>query len=554
MVAVLFPGGALGQVTDYCPLLGLVIVAADQQFLGRITADPVPLDSLLNTTGPYGSSLSPTSITNTNSAYGNQFDSRSVRNPTAFQPPRIERNGQTIARVTINTGFSPRVDPDGLLAWLRSSAPAQCSAPTPLPTATETPLPTATATEEPTDPPPPTATRVVSTPTQTPTHTTTSTPTSTPTITNTPTMTGTPTQTRTPSNTPTPAPCYADCNYDGRIAVNELILGVNMALELRPISDCSGFDITRDGAISIGELVTAVRGNLNGCIPFNTPTPTRPTSTPTGTSTPTFTLAPTDTPVDQPTATPTLPGACPGVTPDSADFRTLAELSEEEEELTELAITLEVEDLRQKHHVQVTLFSCSETPPGSVTVRFAGPTVDEQVVTVPIDTMCGEIGEAIAGATFDLPLGSHPIEVYVSGSGTYTGGEIEVGPAPFELVETRNIQSALSLIEGESEIPDLRTMLAIDESCTSQQVAVRLSVAGLESGIEYQIIVTTNGQPPRISQAFPAGTVNNPGVGEYTATYTNLPIGGRTFSVVVNQSGGGPALYERASRVEVSTK
>ena len=552
---MLFPVGALGQVTDLCPLLGLGIVAADQQFLGRITADPVPPDSLLNRTGPHGSTSSPISITNTTtSTYGNQFSSLSVRNPTAFQPPRIERNGQTIARVTINTGFSTRVDPDGLLAWLRSSLPAQCSEPTPLPTATDTPRPTATATEEPTETPPPTATEIVLPPTETPTSTNTATPSSTPTITRTPTITGTPTQTRTPSNTPTPAPCYADCNFDGRIAVNELILGVNMALELRPVSDCSGFDITRDGAISIGELIVAVRGNLNGCVPFNTPTPIRPTSTPTSTSTPTFTLAPTDTPIDQPTPTPTLPGACPGVTPDNADFRTLAELSEEEVELTELAITLEVEDVRQKHHVQLTLFSCSDTPPGSVTVRFAGPTIDEQVVTVPIDSMCGGIGEAIAGATFDLPLGSHPIEVYVSGSGTYTGGEIEVGPAPFELVETRNIQSPISLIEGESEIPDLRTTLAIDESCTSQEVTVSLEVAGLESGIEYQIIVTSNGLPPQISESFQAGTVSVPSVGEFTATYDNLPIGGRTFMVVVNQTGGGPALYERASRVDLFSK
>ncbi len=544
---------ASAQLSDLCPFINATIVAGDGQFLGRITPNTLAADSIVNRFGRYGGPNEPNSISNQNGAYGDRFSSLSVRNPNAFQPPNIRINSQTVARLTINPGFSPRVDPDGLLAWLRSSGPFECSDP-PTPTQTHTPEATPTATEEPTEPPPPTETAVPFTPTQTPTHTQTSTPTATPTITDTPTVTPTPTETGTPTNTPTPAPCFGDCNFDGRIAINELILGVNMALGLRPIEDCSTFDATGDGMISIGELVTAGRGNIRGCVALNSPTPTRPTSTPSPSPTLTFTLAPTETATARPTATATPPGDCPGVTPISESFLTLAQLGDAEVELNDLAFTLEVEDVRQKHRVDVTLFACSDAPPGSVTVRLVAGGVQDDSLTVPIESLCGDIGEVVVGVTYDLAVGSYPIAVFVSGSGTYTGGRVDVGESPFEIAATRNILSSLSLVEGESEIPDLRTTLDISEPCTFQELAVSLAVAGLESGIEYRIIVSTGGEPPQVSRSFAAGTVGNPSIGEFVARYANLPIGERTFSVVVDQSGGGPALYERASSATLSIR
>ncbi len=66
---------------------------------------------------------------------------------------------------------------------------------------------------------------------------------------------------------------------------------------------CPG-DFDGDNAVSISELITAVRSALDGCPPPDTPTPTStPTSTPTATATPTATNTPTST--FTATATPT---------------------------------------------------------------------------------------------------------------------------------------------------------------------------------------------------------------------------------------------------------
>jgi hypothetical protein len=552
LASAVLPAVGHGQITDFCPLLEARIVAEDGQFVGRITPDTIAVDSLVNPFGDHGSQFSTVSMFNPNSAYGGMFALLSPFNPTTFQPPRIIRNSQTLARLTINTSFSPRVDPDSLVGWLRSTAPQQCSGPTATPTLTPTQVPPSTPTSTPSQPPPATATAAVTPPTATPENTPTQTATAT--ITNTPTITRTPTATGTPTNTPTPGPCHGDCNFDGSVGINELIIGVGIALNLRPLTDCSVFDINRDGMVSVGELVTAVNALLNSCVPLSTPTPTQPTATQSPTPTRSFTPPPSDTPTPAPTATATVPGACPAVNPTTVEFRRLGTLGETEEELTELMTVLEVTDPRQKHHVRVTLFACHDQPPGAATIRLAGPTIDPRIETVSIDSKCGEIADAGAGSTFVLPAGSHPISVSVSGLGTYTGGEVAVGLPPFEVIETREIQSSLSLLEGESEIPDLRVSLQVDDACAIYQVSVSLVVAGLASGIEYHMIVATEGQTSRVSQTFAAGTATNPTTGEFTATFAELPLGARSFSVFVVQTGGGPALYQRDSRLELATR
>jgi len=556
LASAVLPAVGRAQITDFCPLLEARIVAEDGQFIGRITPDTIALDSLVNPFGAHGNQFSTVSIFNSNSAYGGTFALLSPFNPTTFQPPRIIRNSQTLARLTVNSSFSPRADPFGLVAWLRSAAPQQCSGTTATPTPTTTQTPPSTPTPSPTQSPPATATAVALTPTATRTGTATNTPTqtNTPTITQTPTITRTPTETRTPTNSPTPGPCYGDCNYDGTIAINELIIGVGIALNLRPLSDCSALDINRDGMISVGELVTAVRAVLSSCVPLATPTHTRPTATHSPTATRSFTLPPADTPTPSPSPTMTPPGSCPGVNPTAVEFRRLGSLGEEEEELTELSTVITVTDPRQKHHVRATLFACHDEPPGSATFRIDGPTVDPRTATVPIDSVCGDIADVGAGTTFVLPVGSHPISIFVSGDGTYTGAEVTVGQPPFAVTETRAIQSSLSLLEGESEIPDLRVSLQVDDPCAIYQVAVRLVVAGLASGIEYQMIVATEGLTSRVSQTFAAGTASNPTTGEFTTTYAELPTGPRTFSVFVAQTGGGPALYQRESSLELSIR
>lgn len=110
--------------------------------------------------------------------------------------------------------------------------------------------------------------------TATPTHTTgpgvnTPTPTSSTGIpTNTVSVnTATPTSTPgTPTATPTQGRCVGDCNSNGTVAVNELVTGVNIALDRADIGDCPQFDINSNGGAEVNELVSGVNSLLRGCV------------------------------------------------------------------------------------------------------------------------------------------------------------------------------------------------------------------------------------------------------------------------------------------------
>jgi hypothetical protein len=108
-----------------------------------------------------------------------------------------------------------------------------------------------------------TATPTVDTPTATPTvDTPTATPTATP---GAPTPTSTSGPLLTPTATAVAAACTGDCNGDGTVAINELVLGVSVALTLQPASACPAFDANRDGSVVINEVVAAVNNTLAGC-------------------------------------------------------------------------------------------------------------------------------------------------------------------------------------------------------------------------------------------------------------------------------------------------
>ncbi|MGH7788719.1 MAG: hypothetical protein ACRERC_17750 [Candidatus Binatia bacterium] len=139
---------------------------------------------------------------------------------------------------------------------------------TPTATDTATASPTATATATPTATPSASAT-----PTATPSRTSSATPSAT--AVDTATATPLDTATATPVDTPTPSPqatattgtpaCRGDCNGNGRVTVNELIVGVNIALGTAPASDCTAIDSNGNGVVSINELIAAVNVALNGC-------------------------------------------------------------------------------------------------------------------------------------------------------------------------------------------------------------------------------------------------------------------------------------------------
>ena len=91
-------------------------------------------------------------------------------------------------------------------------------------------------------------------------------------------------------------PCPGDCNGDGMVRVDEMIVGVRIALGEGVVADCPAFDVNSDGTVAIDELIRAVGSTLNGC-------PATPTPSPSDTPSP----SPTATDTATPTATPTIP-------------------------------------------------------------------------------------------------------------------------------------------------------------------------------------------------------------------------------------------------------
>ena len=85
------------------------------------------------------------------------------------------------------------------------------------------------------------------------------------------------------------AQCAGDCNGNGMVAINELIVGVNIALGTAAVSQCASFDVNGDGQVAINELIAAVNSALGGCQDVATATPTPTATRTTGGGTPTFT-------------------------------------------------------------------------------------------------------------------------------------------------------------------------------------------------------------------------------------------------------------------------
>ncbi len=55
-----------------------------------------------------------------------------------------------------------------------------------------------------------------------------------------------------------------DCNGDTEVGINELITGVNIALNITPLDQCPDFDTNTDNRVAIGELLRAIRTSLDG--------------------------------------------------------------------------------------------------------------------------------------------------------------------------------------------------------------------------------------------------------------------------------------------------
>jgi hypothetical protein len=89
----------------------------------------------------------------------------------------------------------------------------------------------------------------------------------------------TPTPTRsaeeaTPTNTveaeatptmPGETECVGDCNHDGNVFISETVTMVNIGLETLPLSACPAADASGNGRVAINEIILGVGNGLNGC-------------------------------------------------------------------------------------------------------------------------------------------------------------------------------------------------------------------------------------------------------------------------------------------------
>ncbi len=69
----------------------------------------------------------------------------------------------------------------------------------------------------------------------------------------------------TPTPTPPGPPCPGDCDGNDIVAVDELVVGVSIALGRLPIERCPSCNLDGDGQARIEELVGAVNAALKGC-------------------------------------------------------------------------------------------------------------------------------------------------------------------------------------------------------------------------------------------------------------------------------------------------
>jgi hypothetical protein len=70
-------------------------------------------------------------------------------------------------------------------------------------------------------------------------------------------------------------PCPGDCNADGQVRIDELLLAINIALGATPVEQCLPADLDDSATVRINELTSAVQVALTSC-----PAPRAPTGLP----------------------------------------------------------------------------------------------------------------------------------------------------------------------------------------------------------------------------------------------------------------------------------
>ncbi len=152
---------------------------------------------------------------------------------------------------------------DGAVAVVMpTSSMTPAGTPTDTPTSAVTSTATSTATHNETPTRSPALTAVPSA-----TLTATPQPSPTATVENTATVTASPALTPTATvPTPTRVPtCVGDCNGDGHVTIDEILIMVNIALGNTTPGACVAGDANSDGQVTVDEILAAVNNGLNGC-------------------------------------------------------------------------------------------------------------------------------------------------------------------------------------------------------------------------------------------------------------------------------------------------
>lgn len=91
--------------------------------------------------------------------------------------------------------------------------------------------------------------------------------------------------------------CTGDCDANGEVTVDEIVIAVNVALGNADADECAAADVNADGSVTVDEILNAITHALNGCaVPSTLTPPAAPT--PTATVTPTLSFDPQNPPAD----------------------------------------------------------------------------------------------------------------------------------------------------------------------------------------------------------------------------------------------------------------
>jgi phospholipase C len=107
--------------------------------------------------------------------------------------------------------------------------------------------------------------------------------------------------------------CVGDCRDTGKVEIGDLIVGVTIALGIRPVTACPAF-ANPQGKVDIAQLIKAVDNALNGCSGETLTATATPLSSATASGTAVLTVSPQPTPTTAATSPSTPPLDTPSLT------------------------------------------------------------------------------------------------------------------------------------------------------------------------------------------------------------------------------------------------